>query len=134
MPTIDELKQSLFFNMTKRLMKKEYPWILDVYPTYDFDRYDSVLFISILIDPILMAKSLDVTLRPYVMRNLDQPDWNSYSSFCIMTQEECSDPRIKDIENNISFVPTYPVEPYNSSTSISKFLEPKVDIETKDKS
>jgi hypothetical protein len=49
--TREEFLDNYEYKVTKRLLKKEFPFIIDVVPTENFEDYNSVHFVYVVIDP-----------------------------------------------------------------------------------
>jgi hypothetical protein len=49
--TREEFLDNYEYKVTKRLLKKEFPFIIDVVPTENFEDYASVHFVYVIIDP-----------------------------------------------------------------------------------
>ena len=49
--TREEFLDNYEYKVTKRLLKKEFPFIIDVVPTENFEEYESVHFVYVIIDP-----------------------------------------------------------------------------------
>ena len=99
-PTKQEIDNSKILKITKKFMKDEFPWILNLEAKHD-NPYHSLMFLSANINPIMMAEDLGVEIRPYVLKHSSNPEWNKYGALCVMTEESCSDPKVKAIEENL---------------------------------
>ena len=49
--TREEFLDNYEYKVTKRLLKKEFPFIIDMVPTENFEDYNSVHFVYVVIDP-----------------------------------------------------------------------------------
>ena len=60
MATREDIEDNYMFRVTKRVLKKEYPFILDMKLTDNWDDYKSLYFVEIYIDPIKLVEVLNI--------------------------------------------------------------------------
>jgi hypothetical protein len=74
--TYDELLNNYEYKITKKGMMREYPFIIDVLDTNeeDFTKYESVVFVTLVIDPFILANMFGVKVWGGVTRALKRGD------------------------------------------------------------
>ena len=56
----EQIEDSYQFKVTKRLIKKEFPFITDMELTYDWDKYKSVIFVDLTFSPTELMKLINI--------------------------------------------------------------------------
>jgi hypothetical protein len=74
--TYEELLNNYEYKITKKGMMREYPFIIDVLDTNeeDFTKYESVVFVTLVIDPFILANMFGVKVWGGVTRALKRGD------------------------------------------------------------
>jgi hypothetical protein len=74
--TYEELLNNYEYKITKKGMMREYPFIIDVLDTNeeDFPKYKSVVFVTLVIDPYVLANMFGVKVWGGVTRALKRGD------------------------------------------------------------
>ena len=74
--TYEELLNNYEYKITKKGMMREYPFIIDVLDTneQDFPKYESVVFVTLVIDPYVLANMFGVKVWGGVTRALKRGD------------------------------------------------------------
>jgi len=74
--TYEELLNNYEYKITKKGMMREYPFIIDVLDTNeeDFTKYESVVFVTIVINPYILANMFGVKVWGGVTRALKRGD------------------------------------------------------------
>jgi hypothetical protein len=69
--TREEIENNYMFRVTKRVLKKEYPFILDMKLTDNWDDYKSLYFVELHIDPTKLMEVLNIPPTQSNMRYLN---------------------------------------------------------------
>lgn len=79
--TPEEVEESFEFQTIKRILKREYPWVLDLNLGNDrfLNKYDLV-FLTMTIDPYKLQKEKGWEILPYVIVSSFRDDWFQPSS------------------------------------------------------
>lgn len=73
--TYEELLNNYEYKITKKGLMKEYPFIVDVLDDEDdFLRYESVVFVTLVIDPFILANMFGVKVWGGIIRTLKRGD------------------------------------------------------------
>jgi len=74
--TYEELLNNYEYKITKKGMMREYPFIIDVldFNEEDFTKYESVVFVTLVIDPFILANMFGVKVWGGVIRALKRGD------------------------------------------------------------
>jgi hypothetical protein len=103
------------FKLIKRALKKEYPWIKDVFVNQnDLDKY-STLFLNFDYDPNEFAEAYDIKIDPFIREKIDDGSYLDLSFPNLigdMTYEEWREVRddIRRLIESVSKNPTIPNE------------------------
>ena len=62
--TKEEIEDNYEFKVMKRLLKKEFPFIMDMSLTHNWDDYKSLLFVDISISPKSLMEYLNIPITP----------------------------------------------------------------------
>ena len=73
--TYEELLNNYEYKITKKGLMKEYPFIVDVLDDEeDFPKYESVVFVTLVIDPFILANMFGVKVWGGIIRTLKRGD------------------------------------------------------------
>jgi len=73
--TYEELLNNYEYKITKKGLMKEYPFIVDVLDDEeDFTKYESVAFVTLVIDPFILANMFGVKVWGGIIRTLKRGD------------------------------------------------------------
>jgi len=69
--TPEQLENSYEYKVVKRMLKKEYPWIIDIIPPSEdkLNEYN-LIFLDLVINPYMLQKEMDWPIIYWVMHNL----------------------------------------------------------------
>ena len=97
--TVEEITNSWEFKTGKRLLLKKFPFIKDVVVDKDPNRYDSVVFVNLVIEPFEFAQHCGVEVATWAENAIKRGDYRGASGVCVFTSIECGDPRGREIED-----------------------------------
>lgn len=104
MSDTERINNSQFLKVVNKFIKKRYSWVKDIKLSERNDpyEYNSLMFVSVYMNPSEFSNAYDVTLKEYVMKWLGNKNvlLNQYSSLCTLVDGPCPE-EIKDIENLI---------------------------------
>ena len=98
--TEQEIYDSYEFKLVRKILKKEFKWIKDVRLSGDPNRYSSLIFVAIIMDPFECAEIEGLTVANYIKKN--QPA--EIMHFCVFFTESPHHPLITNILDEIENV------------------------------
>lgn len=105
--TIQQINDSYEFTVLKRILKKEFPWIKNIYVDENsLDEY-SILFLKVHIDPTLFSEIYEVPLRPLAVWSLERGtpyDSPFLSLIFVFEDKEVAKDIQSEIENTMSSI------------------------------
>ena len=124
---VEEFLDNYEYKVTKRLVKKEFPYVIDIIPTESFEDYKTLSFVFVVINPqkfMEVYSELDLRLYGY-LEYLSQsfiPGYiygSSLDFFFNYDKSRNSSPDFKSIENDIRDT----IDSVHKSESIPKDLK-----------
>lgn len=103
-----EIENSFPFKAAKKLLTNKFEWAIDIKPKVNPFKYDSLMFLIVTIDTKKFEKSTPLTLKSYVNRWIGT-DESYYGGLCVFLNEECGNPIIKNIENEMEDTLNIPI-------------------------
>jgi hypothetical protein len=98
--TEQEIYDSYEFKLVKKILKKEFKWIKDVKLDGDPDKYKSLIFLEVSIDPFECAEEEGLTVAHYIRKNVPEDIGHLGTYF----KESMGNPLIKNIEDEMENV------------------------------
>ena len=95
--TEQEIYDSYEFKLVRKILKKEFKWIKDVRLSGDPNRYSTLIFVSIIMDPFECAEEEGLTVANYIKKN--RP--SDVISFPVFFSESINHPLVTNIEKEI---------------------------------
>jgi hypothetical protein len=95
--TEQEILNSFQFKLIRKMLRKEFKWIKDLELDGDPNRYDSTIFLQIVMDPFQCAEEEGLTVAMYVHKNTPM-DCGTLSVFF---NESYENPLIVNIKDEI---------------------------------
>lgn len=79
--TPEEVMESFEFQTIKRIIKREYPWVIDLILTNDsfLNRYE-IVFLTVIINPYILQKQTGWEILPYTLTTIARGEWARGSS------------------------------------------------------
>jgi hypothetical protein len=111
--TPTEVENNYEFKLMKKVLRQEYPWVLDVLVPNDEDinKYN-LIFLPIVIDPFILQKEVGLPIESWIKRYL-------------------TDERYKQTYRQYAYVSSYISTMFNGDRDITRDLQEKVDITMK---
>ena len=111
--TPTEVENNYEFKLMKKVLRQEYPWVLDVLVPNDEDinKYN-LIFLPIVIDPFMLQKEVGLPIESWIKRYL-------------------TDERYKQTYRQYAYVSSYISTMFNGDRDITRDLQEKVDITMK---
>ena len=117
--TPEEVKNNYQFIVTKKILKKEYPWIKDILvpETYEDVNKFGIIFLNFVVDPWELAKEKDWRVAWYVKNYVTNPNawgrfWTPYLSTMFSNQSGNGPTQIgHDIEDQMRKIRNSPAIP-----------------------
>lgn len=108
--TPTEVENNYEFKLMKKVLRQEYPWVLDVLVPKDEDinKYN-LIFLPIVIDPFILQKEVGLPIEAWIKRYL-------------------TDERYKQTYRQYAYVSSYISTMFNGDRDITRDLQEKVDI------
>jgi hypothetical protein len=108
--TPTEVENNYEFKLMKKVLRQEYPWVLDVLVPNDEDinKYN-LIFLPIVIDPFILQKEVGLPIESWIKRYL-------------------TDERYKQTYRQYAYVSSYISTMFNGDRDITRDLQEKVDI------
>jgi len=117
--TKEELYDNYEFKVTAKALKREFPFIYNVYikDEAEIDKYRSMIFITVDIDPYLLSQLYGLTMSKYVDKQLRSGEdyWGPYISFFLMGGTDAASPISRAIDELITSI--------HNSTALPKELK-----------
>ena len=111
--TPSELENNYEFKLMKKVLRQEYPWILDILVPKDEDiNKFNLIFLPIVIDPFILQKEVGLPIESWIKRYL-------------------TDERYKQTYRQYAYVSSYISTMFNGDRDITRDLQEKVDITMK---
>lgn len=98
--TEQEIYDSYEFKLVKKILKKEFKWIKDLRFDGDPNKYKSLIFLDVIMDPFECAEEEGLTVAHYVKKNTP----TDVGHFATFFTESADNPLIKNILNEIENV------------------------------
>ena len=67
--SVEELKNNYTYKLVVKIIKRDYPWIKDIIPHEDINRFN-VIFVDFIIDPFELSETTGWRLASYVLIKL----------------------------------------------------------------
>ena len=111
--TPTEVENNYEFKLMKKVLRQEYPWVLDVLVPKDEDinKYN-LIFLPIVIDPFMLQKEVGLPIEAWIKRYL-------------------TDERYKQTYRQYAYVSSYISTMFNGDRDTTRDLQEKVDITMK---
>ena len=111
--TPTEVENNYEFKLMKKVLRQEYPWVLDVLVPKDEDinKYN-LIFLPIVIDPFMLQKEVGLPIEAWIKRYL-------------------TDERYKQTYRQYAYVSSYISTMFNGDRDTPRDLQEKVDITMK---
>ena len=129
---VEDFLDNYEYKVTKRLLKKEFPYVINIIPTENFEEYQTLAFVFVVINPhkfIETYKDLDLKIPGYLSHLSDSfiPEYvfgANLGFFFTYDKSHHSSPDFKSIQDEIERT----IESVRKSESIPKDLKLKADI------
>lgn len=129
---VEDFLDNYEYKVTKRILKREYPYVINIIPTENFEQYETLSFVFVIINPhkfIETYKDLDLKIPGYLSHLSDNflPDYifgANLGFFFTYDKSHHSSPDFKSIQDDIE----HTVESVRKSESIPKDLKLKAEI------
>lgn len=129
---VEDFLDNYEYKATKRVLKKEYPYVINILPTENFEQYETLSFVFVVINPhkfIETYKDLDLKIPGYLSHLNDSfiPEYvfgASLGFFFTYDKSGHSSPDFKSIQNEIGDT----ITSVHNSGSIPKDLKLKGEI------
>lgn len=74
--TQEEARNSFQFRAVRKAVKLKYKWVIDIIPPSDatVERYKSLFFMDLLVDPFILSKELELPLTSYVINGVKKKE------------------------------------------------------------
>lgn len=128
---VEDFLENYEYKVTKRLLKKEYPYIINILPTENFEDYETLSFVFIVINPNKFMETyseLDLKIPGY-LNYIHETFIPGYVfgvnlGFFFHNPSERTPPNLKPIQDDIEKT----IESIRKSESIPKDLKLKQEI------
>jgi hypothetical protein len=128
---VEDFLENYEYKVTKRLLKKEYPYVINVLPTENFEQYETLSFVFVVINPYKFMETyehLDLKIPVYLSYLGDSiiPGYifGANLGFFFHKSSERTSPNLKPIQDDIEKT----IESIRKSESIPKDLKLKQEI------
>ena len=111
--TREEIENNYMFRVTKRVLKKEYPFILDMKLTDNWDDYKSLYFVELYIDPNKLMETLNIPPTQSNMKYI-----NAWGGAPYITMLFPSRLNVNDVINNLGKSVENTIKRVDSSNAI----------------
>jgi hypothetical protein len=95
--TEQEVYDNQEFKFLKKILKREFKWIKDLRLSGDPNRYSSLIFLTVFIDPWEFAEEENFTVASYV----NSSEIKTYTGLSVFLVEPADNPVLKSIESEI---------------------------------
>jgi hypothetical protein len=98
--TEQEIYDSYEFKLVRKILKKEFKWIKDIRLSGDPNRYSTLIFVTIIMDPFECAEEEGLTVAHYIKKNKPA----EVMSFPVFFSESINNPLVSNIQDEIENV------------------------------